>query len=131
MGVTDMTQDRRTVGAVTLIPEYSETAIISTDLARVKSKLPNIFLYTMFRFGGYSKFISEFANGSNVLHLKPSAIRKQLLLIPSLKIIQQFDDIISPIVDEMEILTSKNSQLQQMRDRLLPQLMSGQLEVTP
>lgn len=131
MGVTDMTQDRRTVGAVTLIPEYSETAIISTDLARVKSKLPNIFLYTMFRFGGYSKFISEFANGSNVLHLKPSAIRKQLLLIPSLKIIQQFDDILSPIVDEMEILTSKNSQLQQMRDRLLPQLMSGQLEVTP
>lgn len=131
MGVTDMTQDRRTVGAVALIPEYSETAIISTDLVRVKSKLPNIFLYAMFRFGGYSKFISEFANGSNVLHLKPSAIRKQLLPVPSLNIIQQFDNIISPIVDEMEILTSKNSQLQQMRDRLLPQLMSGQIEVTP
>ncbi|MCM1140531.1 MAG: restriction endonuclease subunit S [Muribaculum sp.] len=131
MGVTDMTQDRRTVGAVALIPEYSDTAIISTDLVKIQSKLPNIFLYAMFRFGGYSKFISEFANGSNVLHLKPDAIRKQLLPIPSHEIIMQFDDVISPIVDEMEVLTYQNSLVQQMRDRLLPQLMSGQLEVTP
>lgn len=131
MGVTDMTQDRRTVGAVALIPQYENTSVISTDLVKIKSGLPNVFLYTMFRFGGYSKFISEFANGSNVLHLKPSAIRKQLLLIPAKDIITKFDDVISPIIEEMEILTRKNTRLQQMRDRLLPQLMSGQLEVTP
>lgn len=131
MGVTDMTQDRRTVGAVALIPEYSDISVISTDLVKVKSRLPNIFLYTMFRFGGYSKFISEFANGSNVLHLKPSAIRKQLLPIPSEDNIQKFDFFISPMIEEMETLTRYISQLQQMRDRLLPQLMSGQLEVTP
>lgn len=129
MGVTDMTQDRRTVGAVALIPEYDETAIISTDLVRVKSVLPNIFLYSMFRFGGFSKFVSEFANGSNVLHLKPSAIRNQLLPIPSNDVINQFDRIITPIVKEMEDLTKLNSNLQQMRDRLLPQLMSGQIDV--
>lgn len=131
MGVTDMTQDRRTVGAVALIPDYDETAIISTDLVKIKSDIPKIFLYSLFRFGGYSKFISEFANGSNVLHLKPSAIRKQLLPIPSNGVINQFDSIITPIVEEMEALTKLNSNLQQMRDRLLPQLMSGKLEVTP
>lgn len=131
MGVTDMTQDRRTVGSVALIPDYNETSIISTDLVKIKSKLPNIFLYAMFRFGGYSKFISEFANGSNVLHLKPTAIRRQLLPIPTYSFIQQFDNIIAPIVDEMEVLTRQISQLQQMRNRLLPQLMSGQLEVIP
>lgn len=51
MGVTDMTQDRRTVGAVALIPKYDSVSIISTDLVKVRSKIPNIFLYCMFRFG--------------------------------------------------------------------------------
>lgn len=131
MGVTDMTQDRRTVGAVALIPKYNETSIISTDLVKMRSEIPNIFLYCMFRFGGISKFVSEFANGSNVLHLKPTSIRKQWLCIPKDEIITAFDNFITPIVQEMESLTFQNFQLQQMRDRLLPQLMSGQLEVTP
>lgn len=130
MGVTDMTQDRRTVGAVALIPKYNETSIISTDLVKMRSEIPNIFLYCMFRFGGISKFVSEFANGSNVLHLKPTSIRKQWLCIPKDEIITAFDNFITPIVQEMESLTFQNFQLQQMRDRLLPQLMSGQLEVT-
>lgn len=130
MGVTDMTQDRRTVGAVALIPKYNETSIISTDLVKMRSEIPNIFLYCMFRFGGISKFVSEFANGSNVLHLKPTSIRKQWLCIPKDEIITAFDNFITPIVQEMESLTFQNFQLQKMRDRLLPQLMSGQLEVT-
>lgn len=129
MGVTDMTQDRRTVGAVALIPEYSDTAIISTDLAKIRSKLPNTFLYCMFRFGGYSTYFSEFANGSNVLHLKPSSLRKQLLLIPHKNIIDKFVSLAKPIIDEMENLTGQNFKLQQMRDRLLPQLMSGKIKI--
>lgn len=129
MGVTDMTQDRRTVGAVALIPEYSDTAIISTDLAKIRSKLPNTFLYCMFRFGGYSTYFSEFANGSNVLHLKPSSLRKQLLLIPQKNIVDKFVSLVTPIVDAMENLTNQNFKLQQMRDRLLPQLMSGKIKI--
>ena len=129
MGVTDMTQDRRTVGSVALVPHYSDTSIISTDLVKVNSEIPNIFLYSMFRFGGYSKHLSEFANGSNVLHLKPSSIRKELILIPVMEIIESFDTMISPLVEEMEILTCLNDRLIEMRDRLLPQLMSGQLDI--
>ncbi|MDE6649395.1 MAG: restriction endonuclease subunit S [Muribaculaceae bacterium] len=129
LGVTDMTQDRRTVGSVALIPHYSETSIISTDLVKVNSEIPNIFLYSMFRFGGYSKHLSEFANGSNVLHLKPSSIRKELILIPTMRIIDLFDVQISPLIEEMETLTCQIDRLIDMRDRLLPQLMSGQLEI--
>lgn len=129
MGVTDMTQDRRTVGAVALVPEYYDVSIISTDLVKVNSELPNIFLYAMFKFGGYSKHLSEFANGSNVLHLKPSSIRKELILIPVMEIIESFDTMISPLVEEMDILTCQNDRLIEMRDRLLPQLMSGQLDI--
>lgn len=129
MGVTDMTQDRRTVGSVALVPQYSEISVISTDLVKVNSKIPNIFLYATFRFGGYSKHLAEFANGSNVLHLKPSAIRKEIILLPTSDMVESFDSLISPIVEEMEILTCQNDRLIEMRDRLLPQLMSGQLDI--
>lgn len=129
MGVTDMTQDRRTVGSVALVPRYSAVSVISTDLVKVNSELPNIFLYAMFRFGGYSKHLSEFANGSNVLHLKPSAIRKELILIPTKEVIELFDTQISPLAEEMEILTRQIDRLIEMRYRLLPQLMSGLLDI--
>ena len=83
----------------------------------------------MFRCGGYSTHLSEFANGSNVLHLKPSSIRKELILIPTKRIIDLFDVQISPLIEEMETLTCQIDRLIDMRDRLLPQLMSGQLEI--
>ena len=42
-----------------------------------------------------------------------------------------FEQSISAIFNELTYLKKLNVTLQQMRDRLLPQLMSGQLEVTP
>ena len=54
MGVTDMTQDRRTVGAVALIPFSINRGVISADLVKLKSKLPNCYLYGLFRYGNLS-----------------------------------------------------------------------------
>lgn len=82
MGVTDMTQDRRTVGAVALIPHFDNTCVISADLVKLNSDIDNLFIYSLCRYGYYSKFFSQFANGSNVLHLKPSSLRNQKMLIP-------------------------------------------------
>ena len=83
MGVTDMTQDRRTVGAVALIPEIQGTSVISADLVKIVSKQPNLFLYCLCRFGNYSKFFSQFANGANVLHLKPNTLLNKKVLMPT------------------------------------------------
>lgn len=43
LGVTDMTQDRRTVGSVALIPQISGTSAISADLVKVNLKVANVF----------------------------------------------------------------------------------------
>lgn len=51
MGVTDMTQDRRTVGAVALVPNIE--GIISADLIKLNSSIDNVFSYCMFRWGFY------------------------------------------------------------------------------
>lgn len=129
MGVTDMTQDRRTVGAVALIPPFANTCVISADLIKLVSHIDNIFIYCLCKYGYYSKFFSQFANGSNVLHLKPSSLQNQKVLISTTELIDKFVKIVKPINDTINNLNRQNDILTRQRNLLLPRLMSGKLEV--
>lgn len=129
LGVTDMTQDRRTVGSVALIPQISGTSAISADLVKVNLKVPNVFFYCMCRYGFYSKFFSQFANGANVLHLKPKVLLNKKILLPTAELIESFVEKVQPMIDIVDDLNCQNDLLIKQRDMLLPRLMSGKLEV--
>jgi type I restriction enzyme, S subunit len=49
--------------------------------------------------------------------------------VPNVEIQKQFDDLLSPMIDETQILGAKNQVLQETRDLLLPRLISGKLSV--
>ena len=127
MGVTDMTQDRRTVGHVALVPKVN--GVISADLIKLMSRINTIFLYSMFRFGFYSLSFSQFGNGANVIHLKPESIRNQKVLLPSEEVISNYVSIVEPMIDLIEKLNEQNDNLLKQRDSLLPRLMGGKLSV--
>lgn len=129
LGVTDMTQDRRTVGSVALIPQISGTSAISADLVKVNLKVANVFFYCMCRYGFYSKYFSQFANGANVLHLKPNVLLNKKILLPTAKLIEAFAEKVQPMIDILDDLNRQNDLLTKQRDLLLPRLMSGKLEV--
>lgn len=129
MGVTDMTQDRRTVGSVALVPFINGKSVISADLIKIISNINKSFLYCLFRYGNVSKYISQFANGANVLHLKPETVLKIKIQMPNEHFISSFIKIINPLLEEIELLNQKNEILVNQRDLLLPRLMSGKLEV--
>ena len=129
LGVTDMTQDRRTVGSVALIPLLSGTSVISADLVKVNLKVPNVFFYCMCRYGFYSKYFSQFANGANVLHLKPNVLLNKKILLPIAGLIEAFAEKVQPMIDIVDDLNCQNDLLTKQRDMLLPRLMSGKLEV--
>ena len=129
IGVTDMTQDRRTVGSVALIPQLSGTSVISADLVKVNLKVPNVFFYCMCRYGFYSKYFSQFANGANVLHLKPNVLLNKKILLPIAELIEAFAEKVQPMIDIVDDLNCQNDLLAKQRDLLLPRLMSGKLEV--
>lgn len=129
VGVTDMTQDRRTVGAVALIPTLQGLSVISADLVKVISDISNVYLYSLCRYGFYSKYFSQFANGANVLHLKPSALLNKKVLLPSKELIDSYVKKVSVMIDLIDELNLANENLAKQRDLLLPRLMSGKLEV--
>lgn len=129
MGVTDMTQDRRTVGSVALIPNIDRLSVISADLIKINSNIDNVYLYSMFRYGNVSKYIAQFANGANVLHLKPQAVLNIKVTLPEQELIDSFVSKVKPMIKLINRLNTEIQFLARQRDLLLPRLMSGKLEV--
>lgn len=130
MGVTDMTQERRLVGHAALVPDMGEEMIFSMDLIKLIPKLTHsLFLYSTLYYGGLSKQISPLANGVNVLHLKPEVMMEIKMLVPSADILERYRQRFSLIAARIEILQKQCEIAAEARDRLLPKLMSGEMEV--
>lgn len=131
MAVTDMTQDRLIVGRVARVPltEHKEY-VISLDISKIiPLELPPEFLYSTLRFNYYGESLAELANGTNVLHLSPDLLKKYSLLIPPQTLTESFSEKVKPIYDLMDVLAIQNNHCRQIRDRLLPRLISGKLQV--
>lgn len=110
-----------------MVPDIE--GVISADLIKLNSQLDNVFSYCMFKYGFYSQLVSQFGNGTNVIHLKPSSIKNQKMLVPTDALIKQFVSLITPTIDEIEKLNTQNDILSKQRDLLLPRLISGKLSV--
>ena len=54
---------------------------------------------------------------------------KEYVVIPPLNIINKFDTIIRPIFDKIHLIMRESLRLAQLRDTLLPKLMSGEIQV--
>jgi type I restriction enzyme S subunit len=130
MGVTDMTQERRLVGHVALVPDMGEAMTFSMDLIKIIPKLTDkLFVYSALYYGGLSKQISPLANGVNVLHLKPEAMMGIEMLTPHDAIVRAYHEQIAPIIVRVEALQKQCDIAVEARDRMLPKLMNGEIEV--
>ncbi len=130
MGVTDMTQERRLVGHVALIPSFNEKVTFSMDLIKlIPYSVTKNYLYCTMQYGGYSEQIAPLANGVNVLHLKPEAMMKMEMLVPNELVMREFDIKFEAIRLKIEALEKQCDLAAQARERLLPKLMNGELEV--
>ena len=130
MGVTDMTQERRLVGHVAIVPDLGENMTFSMDLIKLIPKsVTRGYLYSAMRFGRYSEQISPFANGVNVLHLKPEAIMNMIMVVPSKDILERYENLFESYRGKIELLEKQSNYLTEARNRLLPKLMRGEIEV--
>lgn len=130
MGVTDMTKERRLVGHVAIIPDLGEEMTFSMDLIKLIPKLvTHSYLYSAMRFGYYSRNISQLANGVNVLHLKPDSMMNMEILIPSSDVMNKYELAFDAYNSRIDLLEKQIDFASEARDRLLPKLMSGEIEV--
>lgn len=130
MGVTDMTQERRTVGRVAIVPNLHAKAMISMDLIKLVPVVGSpLFYYALLNYGGYSEVISRFANGTNVLHLRPDVLDIVDAVIPDVCLQNSFVEFFKNIQNRLDVLQDEMIIAAEARDRLLPKLMSGEIKL--
>lgn len=72
---------------------------------------------------------NRYATGATQISLTNEGLKKIEILIPTMDIIKLYSKIVEPYMQKSELLKKNNRLLQEVRDRLLPKLMSGELEV--
>ena len=79
-----------------------------------------------------NKFFKDdiIGNGSIFSSITKNDLLAQKLLMPEINILSKFDEIAGNIDDKIEVLDRQLVLLQEARDRLLPKLISGEIEVS-
>lgn len=132
MAVTDMTQERAIIARPARVPEMGyDNFIYSIDLIKitVKEDVDDSFVYSLLRYSDFPHIVKQFANGANVLHLKPQVVSDYEAIIPSKSVMRKFSKKIKSIHTHQDLLEKKNDILVKQRDMLLPKLISGSINV--
>lgn len=86
--------------------------------------------YLFFSFKKLSNYIKELgSSGSTTLNLNKTQFSKIKIIRPQQNILESFNEIIKPIFEMILTLSTENINLQQLRDTLLPKLLSGEIEI--
>jgi len=91
-------------------------------------KINRAYLYFLMKSHYVQGVINAYAKGTTIQHAG-EAIKHMNPILPPQNLMDLFDEIASPALNEILILLEQNQKLAQARDLLLPRLMSGAIEV--
>lgn len=97
-----------------------------------KSIVPHSSFGTPFTFYLLKQLTPEIvtsANGSTFKEISKSGLAKVSFKSPSTEAVEAFNATVQPLLDLQEVKEIENCQLSQLRDTLLPELMSGRMRV--
>lgn len=132
MAVTDMTQERMIVARPARVSHLGAGfGVISMDLVKIEPKenCEKDFLYAYFRWSDFSDNVKNYANGANVLHLTPNRITDYKFICPPVALQKKYSELALSLLDEIDSIQLSIENLQKTRDLLIPQLVTGKLEV--
>ncbi len=116
----------------------------AADLLRADSKVTSqeycmpvlglIFLryaYSRFKFVEADMFdkMNTLANGVAQQNLSPVKTGELQITVPTDNLLQQFEAVVEPMLQKIIIMSNQIEKAKETRDRLLPKLMSGEIEV--
>lgn len=98
-------------------------------LRKFKSKELSFYFYYYSISDVFINSLNSITIGSSQEALTIASLKKITLFVPTQDLINKFYEMAYPIKTQINILQQQNTQLRQIRDRLLPRLISGKLEV--
>lgn len=117
-----------TAGLVTLLPVPSQTNQQINSIIPKNNYSPYYIYLLMSTMGETINKLGQ--AGSTIVNLNKTQFGKMEVLIPSIKTMSDFDEIVEPIFSAILSNQIENKKLANLRDILLPKLMSGEIDVS-
>ena len=120
------------IGKALLVPDIFKGDITSShhvNTLKVQNEKLKFYLYRLFNTDYFHAYISHFASGTNIMGLDFAGVENYSAVIPSEEILSKFADFTLNIEKMKSEIIRQNKKLISLRDRLLPLLMNGQVEV--
>jgi len=108
---------------------FGEDALVNQRICKIEPKefVSNFFLY--FTLVPIMRKIEHGSTGSTVIHLGKTDIDAIKVPIPSREILTAFKSLVEPLLKQIVALNIQVRILQEVRDALLPRLISGELQI--
>ncbi|GIP50026.1 hypothetical protein J53TS2_36170 [Paenibacillus sp. J53TS2] len=129
IAATDVTQDRKMLGSPAIVPNILNRMIFSLDVFKVKTTSEKLFYYYHLQTNDYRGRVEGSATGTTVTRISSDVILKHKIAYPPIHIREEFENIASTINKKVEELESEKQKLQNLRDLLIPKLMSGEIRI--
>jgi type I restriction enzyme S subunit len=108
-----------------------EPMLLNQRVAKIEPKKHfNEFVWCTVSSPGAEKRFYALADGAAQPNMSGGQIENSELLIPATDLVQQFNDFVSPFVNEVDNMILRNQALRRTRDLLLPRLISGEVDVS-
>lgn len=133
---TDLTQKAEVIGNAEPIINLAgyDSIVFSMDLVKVVPKDTRVSKFMLAALLQHPRFKAHclgYVNGTTVLHLSKKALPDYELDFPTdPAVLAPLDDALRVLYMQMATIVDENRKLQDLRDTLLPQLMSGKIDVT-
>ena len=130
---TDLTQRATVLGRPAIVRNLAEfdqlVACMHVPIVRPDLDLPASYLYYLLRSDAFHEHAYARSHGSTVLMLNKKALGEYMISFPKPPTLAAFDDAVAPMLAHMSALASEAERLGEVRDLLLPRLISGEIRV--
>lgn len=122
-----------TLGRYAIVQEEHLPLCLNTSVIRFR---PNVYDYDYSYVFGYmtsKEFLDQqsmMANGSAQVNFGPTHLKKIFIKEPPKELRQNFNNICMPLINSLINNRGENRKLAELRDSLLPKLMSGELDIS-
>ena len=131
---TDLTQKAEVIGNAEMLLSKAgyEKIIMSMDLVKVlpKSGISKFLLEALLKNPIFKSHCLRYVNGTTVLHLSKMALQEYALYLPSkIDDLKNVEKLFEGVARKQAFAVNESRALAELRDALLPKLMSGELDV--
>ncbi|MDU0431142.1 restriction endonuclease subunit S [Staphylococcus chromogenes] len=120
-----------TIGRIAYVPSTLKNANINQAIGFIRLKNNNYFLYiyNYLKQNDFQNYLTKSVVQAVQANISLKVIKEYKVLIPVNNLINDWDSHIQSLHDKIGIKKNEINQLIQLRDTLLPKLMSGEIEI--